>query len=186
MVLDKTFLNWFVGFIEGEGCFSISISIRKEKLKNHVWAGIYPRFIFALALVEDDKEILFDIKKRLGLGRINFKDRKNFIGNARNQYVFVIDSLKECKKLISYISCIKWRTKKYKDFLLWKKGVSDFSKKVDLTKKQTERIIDGKLLRKLCVLRESMNNKNKPKHYKTPEELFRIYNSQTSSNENFK
>src|SRR5258706_14083737 len=56
---NKSFLEWFSGFSDAEGCFSIV----KEKMQNF-------RFNFKIDLHKDDVEILYFIAKTLGVGKI--------------------------------------------------------------------------------------------------------------------
>jgi len=52
--LDQRFLEWFIGFTEGKGYFTI--------LKNKVYFGI--------TLNLDNIQVLYDIKKQLGFGKV--------------------------------------------------------------------------------------------------------------------
>jgi len=56
--------NYIVGFVDGEGCFSITINKHKDKRLPEV------RLLFEIELEESDKEILSRIVATLGCGRI--------------------------------------------------------------------------------------------------------------------
>jgi len=51
---------YLAGFIDGEGCFSITINNRKKPRK-----GNYVRLLFEVELREDDKKILDKIQRTL-------------------------------------------------------------------------------------------------------------------------
>lgn len=161
--MDKTFLNWLLGFIEGEGCFHINIT--KLSDKKGALKQIYASFIFRIALAEKDKDVLYEICEKLKLGKVTFKSKKYFKGKANNQYLWTILKQRECENLCEILSVLKWRTSKHKDFLLWKKGFRMF---YSASKKKIygERIMTVDLLKKLCDIRDEMNTKNKSKQYK--------------------
>ena len=55
--------NYIVGFVDGEGCFSISINKNSDRLPE-------VRLIFEIELREDDEPILHEIQKVLDCGNI--------------------------------------------------------------------------------------------------------------------
>ena len=55
--------QYIVGFVDGEGCFSISMNKNGSRLPE-------VRLIFEIELREDDEQILHEIKKVLGCGNI--------------------------------------------------------------------------------------------------------------------
>jgi len=55
--------NYIVGFVDGEGCFSITINKNDDRLPE-------VRLIFEIELREDDEPILHEIQKSLDCGRI--------------------------------------------------------------------------------------------------------------------
>jgi ubiquinol-cytochrome c reductase cytochrome b subunit len=60
-------LKWFVGFVEGDGCFSIT--------KN----GVYTKYEFSIEVSVRDINLLYKIKSILGIGYISQRVRKSVI-----------------------------------------------------------------------------------------------------------
>ena len=55
--------NYVVGFVDGEGCFSISFNKNNGRLPE-------VRLMFEIELREDDEQIMHEIRKLLGCGNI--------------------------------------------------------------------------------------------------------------------
>jgi hypothetical protein len=55
--------NYIVGFVDGEGCFSISLNKNDDRLPE-------VRLLFEIELREDDEPILQEIKRSLNCGNI--------------------------------------------------------------------------------------------------------------------
>jgi ubiquinol-cytochrome c reductase cytochrome b subunit len=60
-------LKWFVGFVEGDGCFSIT--------KN----GVYTKYEFSIEVSIRDINLLYKIKSILGVGSISQRARKSVV-----------------------------------------------------------------------------------------------------------
>jgi len=60
-IKKEEFYNWFIGFVEGEGSFNVSLSMKNNKLTM--------TFTFAIELHIDDANILYKIKSFLPKGR---------------------------------------------------------------------------------------------------------------------
>ena len=78
--INNQFLEWFIGFTEGDGSFIIS--------KNKVY--------FDITQTLNDVQILYYIKKELGFGKVLIRSEKN-----RNVGVFYVTSEKNFFKLIT-------------------------------------------------------------------------------------
>lgn len=65
-------MSWLIGFIEGEGCFSVSIRISKKSGKMQ----IKPVF----QIVQNDREILEQIRKYIGVGLVAYCPQKRSYG----------------------------------------------------------------------------------------------------------
>ena len=63
--------NYIVGFVDGEGCFSITINRNGPRLPE-------VRLIFEIELREDDEEILHQIKEALDCGNIYRLDYERY------------------------------------------------------------------------------------------------------------
>ena len=98
--------RWVTGFTDGEGCFHVTITQRKDIKVG--WA-IVPRF--SIALHVKDKPILMAIKKSLGVGKI-YKERSQ-TDQLR------VESLKELEILINHFNKYPLITKKRADLNLF-------------------------------------------------------------------
>ena len=96
---------WVTGFVDGEGCFQVTITQRKNLKLG--WA-IVPRFFIVLHV--KDKPILVAIKKSLGVGKI-YKERSQKVQ-------LQIQSLKELESVINHFQRYPLITKKRADFNL--------------------------------------------------------------------
>ena len=127
--------NWVTGFVDGEGCFTVSISQRKDlKLGWHVKPS------FKISLHKRDEPVLEDVKISLHVGRIYER------GPEAVQYV--VRSLKELEAVINHFHKFPLKTKKRVDFELLKMVYIKIKRKEHLTK-------EGLL--KIVAIRASMN-----------------------------
>ncbi len=55
--------NYIVGFVDGEGCFSITINKCNKRIPE-------VRLLFEIELEESDEEILYKISKTIGCGKV--------------------------------------------------------------------------------------------------------------------
>lgn len=112
--------DWLAGFIDGEGSFNIS----------HHGGNYQPRF--GLKLRDDDSSILKEIQEFIGVGTLrNSKcspiTSKYYSPNARDQYrLDIIGS--DNTKLVEILNNYQLRSKKSRDFVIWKKAVEIYSK----------------------------------------------------------
>lgn len=111
--------DWLAGFIDGEGSFNIA---------RH--AGNYqPRF--SIKLRDDDSQIIRDIHEFLDVGTVREcktcpVTSKYYTPNVRGQFRLDIigqDNL----KLVSILDQFPLRTKKLRDYEIWKKAVEIYS-----------------------------------------------------------
>lgn len=107
-------LDWLVGFIEGEGCFSTSIY--KDKTGTSL-SGIYICPSFQLAVNVKDKEVIKKIQKFLKQRDINSHVRLRQCNNSK-QVCLDISSLKNCIKFANLINN-KLESNKRLDFDVW-------------------------------------------------------------------
>lgn len=132
--LDTTFLFWFAGFTDAEGCFLI-LGTREQSR-----AGI--RLIFKIGLHKDDIKTLEYIQNMLGVGRIEIEgDKCTYTVTKFADIISVI---------IPIFTYTKLFTKKYLDFLDFKSAALIKNSKTRLTQIDRDKIID---------LKEKMNTK---------------------------
>ena len=130
--LDPLFVT---GFIDGEGCFQVTITQRKDLKLG--WA-IVPRF--SIALHVKDKPILVAIKKSLGVGKI-YKERSE-------SSQLRVENFKKLETVINHFHKFPLITKKRADFELLKRVYIKMKRKEHLT-------LEG--LRQIVAIRASMN-----------------------------
>ena len=103
--------NWFIGFVDAEGCFHISFR-GKVSLKKSPF-----RIIFDISQKgKDNKEVVLDkLKLLFGVGAVN----KHY---HEDNWSYRVSGLKNTKILINYFDKHNYTflTKKYNSYLLWK------------------------------------------------------------------
>ena len=128
-------INWIIGFIEGEGNFSILFS--KSKTSN---MGYQISPSFAIKLVESEREILEKIRDFFdGIGNIynesNRGSREKGMKNAKDSVSFRVTKLDEIKKIIEKLKEGNFVSPaKYSDFENWCKCVEIIERKEHLTR----------------------------------------------------
>lgn len=88
--------HWFAGLVEAEGHFSLR---RNNGGENWCCA-------FALALRDDDSDVLADLQAQTGLGHLNHKPAR---GGSRPQVVWRIGSRTECLTLADLLEAYPLR-----------------------------------------------------------------------------
>ncbi len=143
--------EWLLGFIEGEGCFSIIIKKSGiSKTAKQIVAD------FTIKLTESEKEVLEKVREFLGnIGNIYFQSSKSSRGkglaNARDCMAFKVTKLKEVRNIASLLENMEFiSTSKRQEFKAWKECIELMEKKEHLTK-------EG--LFKIALLREKLNKR---------------------------
>jgi heme/copper-type cytochrome/quinol oxidase subunit 3 len=107
--LEKSFLEWFVGFTDSEGNFNIKITGLTDNTFKNV------QFTFQIGLHKDEIKVLEYIMYSLNCGHISkSKDRINYFVNDINSLTYVI---------IPIFNYINLNSSKYHHFTLFKKAV---------------------------------------------------------------
>jgi|SRR3989338_3819312 len=135
--------NWICGFVDGEGCFSVS-AIRNKTTKSGI--QIFPEFV----VTQGAKSLLAleEIKNFFKCGNIFVN--KRYDNHNEHLYRYCVRSVKELKeKIIPFFEENNLKTYKQKDFLLFKKIVNEMVKKYHLTQEGRKKIlgIAGKMNR---------------------------------------
>jgi len=122
--LEKSFIEWFVGFTDSEGNFNIKIT----GLTNNTFKNV--QFIFHIGLHKDEIKVLEYIMNTLNCGHISkSENRINYFVNDINSLLYVI---------IPIFNYINLNSSKYHHFTLFKKAVM-------LTKNKNHLLDKGKL-----------------------------------------
>lgn len=111
------FGHWLAGFIDGEGCFSVT--------RNAVRGHVTYRCDFQLHIREDDGPILRDICERTGLGRVYGPYDKAGV-NAKPQLFWVVATKAGCAGLVRLLDEFPLRAKKARDYAIWRDAVSEW------------------------------------------------------------
>lgn len=113
--IDPSFGNWLAGFADGEGCFIIQRvgSTTKTYICN-----------FVIAVRLDDREILDEVQRRLGLGKVTVRQQKG--GMAAPQAWWGVIRKAECAQLVELFDAFPLRAKKARDFAIWREAVAEW------------------------------------------------------------
>jgi hypothetical protein len=123
---------WFLtGFIDGEGCFGLYIySNIASKL------GYYVILDFKITLHKKDRVILDEIKNYFSVGGVSKH------GDSLNNYG--VRSIKDLNLIINHFDNFPLKTKKLKDYSLFKLAFNIIKNKEHLTKEGLEKLIEIK------------------------------------------
>lgn len=97
--INKRFLEWFIGFTEGKGCFLV--------LNNKVY--------FDISVEIEDIQVLYYIKKELGFGKI--KINKNYEGSFASFYVTNLSNFYRLVTLFNGNLCTVNKKQEFKTWL---------------------------------------------------------------------
>lgn len=123
LVLSRSFIEWFRGFADAEGCFSIA------KGKGNVFS-----FSFVIELHLDDQDTLEYIYSSLGIGRITVNSKF-----AR----FIVSTQREIAAIIAIFSKYCLNTTKHLNLLAFERGYSIYMDNNSLeARKESKTIID--------------------------------------------
>jgi hypothetical protein len=126
------FFEWFVGFTDGEGCFSISkISPRQDYIAY--------RFNFRITLHVDDTPLLHQIRDTLGFGKVmEFK--------SKNCSSYTVNKREDISQLIKIFENYPLQSVKLLNFLDFKKAFEIYTSspiKTSDIKEEIVKISDG-------------------------------------------
>lgn len=108
--------EWLAGFTDGEGCFLIKHDKRID----------YYIPLFRIKLREDDKNTILSIIKFIGAGKIYKESKKitnkHYSVNMKPCLVFSLTG-KECLRVVKIFDICQLKSKKLKDYNIWRKSV---------------------------------------------------------------
>jgi len=110
---NRDFLNWFAGFLAGEGCFTAC---------KYSYVGRFEHItpMLVIQLRADDCDVLREIQRELGMGRLYV--RQSPYDKLRNNHPVArweLTRLAHCQLLIGLLRDIPLRGKKEADFRIW-------------------------------------------------------------------
>src|SRR3989339_1764006 len=124
MILPGDYVS---GFIDGEGCFTISISKHRTKK-----LGIDARIYFEIELRDDDRDILQSIRETIGCGRIYTLSYERYGWHPHVE--LKISSMEEItQKLVPFLSKYPLRAKKRFSYACFLEAIEIFKKKEHLS-----------------------------------------------------
>lgn len=138
--------DYVCGFVDGEGCFAITISKHPQKK-----IGLDARLLFEIEVRDDDQEILTSIQETLDCGRIYKLSYERYGWNPHVE--LKVSSIKEIRnKLVPFFQKHPLRGKKRLSFEAFVQAFQLFERKEHLT-------LEG--IEKLKQIRRNMNQYGK-------------------------
>ena len=132
---ERLEIGWVVGFIDGEGCFSISL--HKNPTTRLGWQ-IMPEFVVTQG--EKSLNVLIKLRDFFDCGNI-FVNRR-YDNHKENLYRFCVRSFKDLKeKIVPFFEVNKLQTSKQFDFQIFSKVIKLMEKKEHLNEKGIKKII---------------------------------------------
>ena len=157
-------IGWIVGFIDGEGCFSVSI-IRNSTTK--LGWQVFPEFV--VSQEEKSLKILKEIKNFFECGNVFINRNTRLNDNHREPlYRYCVRSIKDIEsKIIPFFIKHPLKTAKLEDF-------RKFVKIMDLIKRRQH--LNQKGIRKIAKIIETMNRKKPARFLESPETIRQTLN----------
>jgi len=141
-------IGWIIGFVDGEGCFSVSVF--RNKTSKLGWQT-FPEF--AVTQGEKSLQALETLKNHFQCGKITVNRRKD--NHKENLYRYTVRNINDLRRIIiPFFKQYRLVTAKKDDFSL-------FVKIVDLVVKKEHLSLVG--LTKIAKLTESMNRRSQSK-----------------------
>nr|YP_009184705.1 putative LAGLIDADG homing endonuclease [Oogamochlamys gigantea]ALO62832.1 putative LAGLIDADG homing endonuclease [Oogamochlamys gigantea] len=100
--LRQSYLEWFTGFVEGDGCF-----YAKHEPNNRIRLGF--------EISQKDPKVLYEIKKNLGFGRVYQKIKSD----GQTYWVYFVSDKKGCLRILSLFNGNFILPKRRKQFNRW-------------------------------------------------------------------
>ncbi len=122
---------WYItGLVEGEGCFSVSFSLRRK-----LNVGIETRPSFSISMNERDLELLKEVKRYFGCGAIRYSRQDR-------TYKFEVRSVRDLKrKVLKHFDRFPLQGSKAGDYEKFREIVIMVSESKHLSRKYLRRII---------------------------------------------
>lgn len=157
----KTY-GWVVGFVDGEGSFSVSI-FRNTRAQTKSGWQVFPEFVVTQG--EKSLDALKQIQKLFGCGRLykaGFKENDN---HREPLYRYCVRSLGDLSQMIiPFFKENQLRTAKRYDF-------EKFTRIIELIEKKAH--LNGGGLRKIAVIVQTMNRRKPSKFLESLETIRR-------------
>ncbi len=149
-------VGWIVGYVDGEGCFSVSLF--RNKTTKFGWQ-VFPEFVVTQG--EKSKESLKILEDFFRCGKVYVNRR--YDNHTENIYRYCVRSKKELTEIIiPFFQEQQLRTAKKEDFKI-------FAKIVDMMNRNIHSSMSG--MEKIAKLIEKMNHKKSSKFLESSETI---------------
>ena len=149
-------VGWIVGYVDGEGCFSVSLF--RNKTTKFGWQ-VFPEFVVTQG--EKSKESLKILEDFFRCGKVYVNRR--YDNHTDNIYRYCVRSKKELTEIIiPFFQEQQLRTAKKEDFKI-------FAKIVDMMNRNIHSSMSG--MEKIAKLIEKMNHKKSSKFLESSETI---------------
>jgi hypothetical protein len=105
--------HWLAGFTDGEGCFQIRVQRRHRVFNTH----------FSIALRVDDRPILDELQRRLGVGVVRSYES---VPPRAGRAIWEVGTQAGCCRLIEIFDHYPLRAKKRRDYAIWREAVREW------------------------------------------------------------
>ena len=140
------FANWIVGFVDGEGCFTVSFFSHPKSRLRLKWQ-VFPEFVITQG--KKSQDTLEKIKDFLGCGKIYLNKRRD--DHHEHLVKFVVRDRNDLlTKILPFFEENQLRTAKINDFAIFAKIIKMM---------QTGDHLQEKGLAKIRLLVQKMNNR---------------------------
>ena len=130
------FIGWIVGFVDGEGCFTVSF-FKHPKLRMRLKWEVFPEFVIPQAI--KSREALEKIKDFFGCGAIYLN--KRYDNHHEHQVKYVVRKREDLlEKIIPFFEQNPLQSAKKKDFEIFAKIVRMMTKGKHLEEKGLKKI----------------------------------------------
>ena len=169
---QERLIGWILGFVDGEGCFSINFAKQPDRqeitrIRRGYKTGYQISHNFAVSQGERSLQALEKIKNFFGVGKIYINHRHD--NHKEDMYNYKVTNREELLRvIIPFFEKYPLWTSKQKDFLI-------FAECVKLMRLNQHLIIDGMV--KIARLTQAMN------HKKSREKLIRILRDYTPNSQ---
>jgi hypothetical protein len=154
--------DWVLGLVEGEGCFSISLQLYKDRkprkhpgkpnklVKKHPSCGFRVNPSFRMNLRWDDIGALEKMRDHLGVGKIYLQRKSKYSPAFQDNGHYCAQGFKDLAVIRRFFERLTFNGKKGNDFRLWCECLDLMAQKKHLEKEGLLRI---------CEIRDKMNGR---------------------------
>ena len=130
------FIGWIVGFVDGEGCFTVSFFKHPKSRLRLKWQ-VFPEFVISQGM--KTRDAVENVKKYFGCGEIYLN--KRYDNHHEHLIKYVVRNRKDLlEKIIPFFERYPLLSAKKNDFKIFAKIVRMMSKGIHLQEKGLEKI----------------------------------------------